>query len=1027
MLYQKSIFILLGIMYMGINDVLSSIIKRKVHISEEIDEGTVIIDISEVLGHSDKSRTNREYKLISQELATNVQAIDTQQWFIIDEISGNVETNRRIDRDDLCRKSGTCLIKAQIVVLPYEIFQAVELEIVIEDINDNKPIFPNEVVIMNLTEKWNLNEIINIDVYQATDNDIGKNAALQYKLFPNRFFRIKYFFDKSNSTHLELYLLRKLDFEQTPRIELIIEAIDGGKNATKGRMILIINVLDANDNDPIFEKEKYSVIIKENQPPGTLVTVVHANDSDSDLFGDVRYFISKRNSFASLNAVRIDSISGKITLKKRLDREISEQLKIRVTARDMDPVKPRSGETWVHIKVLDVNDNEPKIKVDFVSQHDGDTVYVLESIPIHSYLAKVKFSDSDAGENGMVHGYITSSSVVGRQKFENVDQRFGISKDGFVETLHSLDKEICDHYEVMLHACDGGSPKSCSTRTISVVILDVNECIPRIEKPIIHINMKEDTYIGTTVTQVVAEDCDSVNGRGLMLNKSGHVVPSRNGEVSYSIIDDGGGSPFIVGSKSGIVRLLKPLDREKKTTWNLRISVKDGGYPPLHEVSHINIDVEDINDNVPIFVNPRKNHSTIYYNLLENGEIISIQANDRDAGLNGKVTYHLKASYRVYDNLNPNNKLLPRHAFNSPIFILNPSTGSLRMNFSHQNPVDLIGIHELQIQAKDVGNPPMSSTLFLQIAVSNKSPVKEDLTTKTQPKEIKLFALILSITCGMLFTVLIVFIVIFKCRLIEQSTEPENKHQGNVTLPKFYNEQSVHSERNDAVHGYSVHGSKYMEFPRNENITSNGDYSERNQRVGMIEKQTSCDSQDQNFLLSTPRRIDLAISPHSDADSGRGDSDIDAAVCNVFDSSGKEFRDNRRHPKHHPRPSLLNIQHRAIISEDNMGTSTMERKSICDDIDTRESSQSSECNRDPLVDSLPNSAKCMRIGSRFSNCGSEDGFKAGCTFSKYTRSNSMDLAMRHSQNKSAFVELPDDDEIMQSDKEESESGTELQI
>ncbi|XP_039255762.2 protocadherin-12-like isoform X2 [Styela clava] len=970
MLYQKSIFILLGIMYMGINDVLSSIIKRKVHISEEIDEGTVIVDISEVLGHNDKSTTNREYKLISQELATEVQAIDTQQWFIIDEISGNVETNRRIDRDDLCRKSSTCLIKAQIVVLPYEIFQAVELEIFIEDINDNKPIFPNEIVIMNLTEKWNLNEIINIDVYQATDNDIGKNAALQYKLFPNRFFRIKYFFDKSNSTHLELYLLRKLDFEQTPRIELIVEAIDGGKNATKGRMILIINVLDANDNNPIFEKEKYSVIIKENEPPGTLVTVVHANDSDSDLFGEVRYFISKRNSFASLNAVRIDSISGKITLKKRLDREISEQLKMRVTARDMDPVKPRSSETWVHIKVIDVNDNKPKIKVDFVSQHDGDTVYVLESIPIHSYLAKVKFSDSDAGENGMVHGYITSSSVVGRQKFENVDQRFGISKDGFVETLHSLDKEICDHYEVMLHACDGGSPKSCSTRTISVVILDVNECIPRIEKPIIHINMKEDTYIGTTVTQVVAEDCDSVNGRGLMLNKSGHVVPSRNGEVSYSIIDDGGGSPFIVGSKSGIVRLLKPLDREKKTTWN---------------------------------------------------------ANDRDAGLNGKVTYHLKASYRVYDNLNPNNKLLPRHAFNSPIFILNPSTGSLRMNFSHQNPVDLIGIHELQIQAKDVGNPPMISTLFLQIAVSNKSPVKEDLTTKTQPKETKLFALILSITCGMLFTVLIVFIVIFKCRLIEQSTEPENKHQGNVTLPKFYNEQSVHSERNDSVHGYSVHESQYMEFPRNENITSNGDYLERNQRVGMIEKQTSCDSQDQNFLLSTPRRIDLAISPHSDADSGRGDSDIDAAVCNVFDSSGKEFRDNRRHPKHHPRPSLLNIQHRAIISEDNMGTSTMERKSICDDIDTRESSQSSECNRDPLVDSLPNSAKCMRIGSRFSNCGSEDGFKAGCTFSKYTRSNSMDLAMRHSQNKSAFVELPDDDEIMQSDKEESESGTELQI
>lgn len=55
----------------------------------------------------------------------------------------------------------------------------------------------------------------------------------------------------------------RLDYELTRRYTLTVLARDGGGEETTGR--LRVNVMDVNDNAPVFQKDTYSGSLMENQ------------------------------------------------------------------------------------------------------------------------------------------------------------------------------------------------------------------------------------------------------------------------------------------------------------------------------------------------------------------------------------------------------------------------------------------------------------------------------------------------------------------------------------------------------------------------------------------------------------------------------------------------------------------------------------------------------------------------------------------------------------------------------------------
>ncbi|XP_015281351.1 PREDICTED: protocadherin alpha-5-like [Gekko japonicus] len=136
--------------------------------------------------------------------------------------------------------------------------------------------------------------------------------------------------------------------------------------------------------------------------------------------------------------------------------------------------------------------------------------------------------------------------------------------------------------------------------------------------------------------------------------------------------------------------LKKPLDRELTSVHRLSLTATDGGQPQLSGTIQLVISVLDTNDNPPVF------NQTVYrVRLLENAAagtlVIKLNATDLDEGINKEISY----SFSIH--VSPNFQ---------KIFSINSNTGEVNVNGN----VDFedINVFDLQIVAKDKGNPPLS-------------------------------------------------------------------------------------------------------------------------------------------------------------------------------------------------------------------------------------------------------------------------------------------------------------------------------
>ena len=58
---------------------------------------------------------------------------------------------------------------------------------------------------------------------------------------------------------------------------------------------------------------------------------------------------------------------------------------------------------------------------------------------------------------------------------------------------------------------------------------------------------------------------------------------------------------FDINPISGDIMTLLELDRETVETYNLTVTVQDGGSPSLSSSTSITISISDVNDNSPVF------------------------------------------------------------------------------------------------------------------------------------------------------------------------------------------------------------------------------------------------------------------------------------------------------------------------------------------------------------------------------------------------------------------------------------------
>jgi len=114
-----------------------------------------------------------------------------------------------------------------------------------------------------------------------------------------------------------------------------------------------VNVIDENDNSPLFDPKLYSATVSENATMGLSVLQVSATDLDADLNGRVRYTIVGGDINLDFS---IGEDSGIIRVAKNLNFERKNQYVLTVQAEDSGN-DVRYDSATATITILDINDN----------------------------------------------------------------------------------------------------------------------------------------------------------------------------------------------------------------------------------------------------------------------------------------------------------------------------------------------------------------------------------------------------------------------------------------------------------------------------------------------------------------------------------------------------------------------------------------------------------------------------------------------------------------------------------------------
>ncbi|XP_071267155.1 protocadherin alpha-7-like isoform X7 [Salvelinus alpinus] len=685
-------------------------------ISEEVNEGTVLGNIATDLGIDLSTLKERGFRIVSG---------STEPLFQLNQNDGILSVNRKIDREEVCERSSVCLINMKTVLEnPLEIHY-VSVEVL--DVNDHSPSFP---------EKENRLEIYEsalpgarFQLQAAVDPDGDQYSVQQYKLSHNDHFRLEVK-DRGREGKIPVVnLLKPLDREAMKTHTLLLTAIDGGKPPRSGTVEIVIDVLDVNDNMPVFVKELYSVTLNENSPIGTTVVQVNATDLDEGSNAEVLYFFGKMVKNKIRKLFDVNTNTGEIVVKEVVDFELQDSYEIDIMASDKGSA-PLATDKSITVKIIDLNDNAPEIEVTSFSNA------IPEDSRPGTTVALISVNDLDSGLNGKV-----ICSLVEDIPFTLMpslqDNMYS------VVTKSSLDREKLSQYDLTIAAKDAGQPPLSSVKTISVVISDVNDNSPEFTLSSYTLYITENNDPGASVFYVSASDRDI----------------DENALISYYILRDGGdenkwASFLNINSENGNILALKSFDFETLKTFKFQVVATDSGTPSLSSNVTINVFILDQNDNAPVILYPvSANGSTggveeIPRNMNAGHLVTKVRAYDADIGYNGWLLFSLQ---EVTDH---------------SLFALDRYTGQIRTlrSFTETDEAE----HKLVILVKDNGNVSLSATatVIINVVEPKEAFAASDVKSAVKDEEENSVTFYLIITLGSvsaLFIISIFVLIVMQC------------------------------------------------------------------------------------------------------------------------------------------------------------------------------------------------------------------------------------------------------------------------
>lgn len=484
-------------------------------------------------------------------------------------------------------------------------YDEVRVIVNIEDINDNRPLFTKCPSRVSVAENEPKGEVVT--QVTAVDKDRGRNKEVEYSITGG-----KKLFQIDNSTGV-ITTITSLDREgTTDSYTLIVRAEDGGHGRNEAERLLSycvieVEVIDKNDNYPVFNEKRYLASVFHKAKVGTTVLTVSASDADVGTNQKVAYSLVGAN-----DKFVVERDTGNILTNADLSN-FQQTVVLNVRATNTEPIvsnaeSPRDSETTVEINV--VEQRPPEFK-----PTNFYTASIEENKKIGTFVVLIEAKSQVNPANKITYSLVKSNP--------DAEQKFQINPNtGNVTTAGMINYEQLQSYKLQFRAREVVTDLY-ATCSVLVTIIDVNDDAPTFKLAEYTARVPENAPSSFNVITIKADDRDTgVSGR-----------------VTYALESPSLANDFRIVASNGTIFSRRSFDREVRERFVMTAAARD----PLFDTKvAINVDIVDQNDKPPVF-EKRQYEATVQEDASIGTSIRELSATDGDIGENARLDYFISS------------------------------------------------------------------------------------------------------------------------------------------------------------------------------------------------------------------------------------------------------------------------------------------------------------------------------------------------------------------------------------------------
>ncbi|KAM8968719.1 protocadherin-23 [Sarcophilus harrisii] len=596
-----------------------------------------------------------------------------EQYFTINETSGELSTTRSLDREHI--SNFTLTIECSDLGNPGR-SSITELKVIVLDDNDHSPTFSASHYQTWVKEDLAVGSVI-LEL-TAVDEDGGLNGQVEYFLTNDALG--SFTIDKMAGT---LKLVQGLDRETRSQFVFTVVASDCSvQNPRKTTVHLTVNIGDVNDNSPVFAQNPLDVFISSQMSVNQTIATLISYDSDLGLNGAVVFH------FAETQALfHIDEYSGEVQLQKQLSSEhFPIWLQVKATDKGI-PSRTAIGLLVVHMQEKDARFScSQQLYTSTITENSetGTPVVTVQAFTPESSGKDIKYWIFSGNENGVFSLNSKTGELIVKEPI-------------------FLDFEVRNEMNLIVLAESDLYTTYCK---VTVLVQDVNDNVPVFHPNTYQTSVSEGQIFNTQIIQVFAVDLDS----GL------------NGQIEYSILSGNQDEAFQIDAVSGVIATNMVLDYELTNSYSLVVHAADKGIPRLSATAVVKIQVVDLNDNIPAFLPFER--VEVPESIPVGSLVTRVHAHDRDSGPALVFSFTKKG--------NPGNKFTIDH--NTGAVILAKPL-DFEEGHEYELLVEVSdSVHHMEavlmVYVMDVNdNPPLFPQDFYQVTLPEMTPVGSSILT----------------------------------------------------------------------------------------------------------------------------------------------------------------------------------------------------------------------------------------------------------------------------------------------------------